>query len=169
MTIHTPEAASSDIVLPVPATTPALIDHILGRYHEAHRRELPELARLAAKVEAVHVDHPEVPCGLASLLEQMAGELEVHMKKEELMLFPAMRQRAGGRFDGPISHMRHDHEDHAELLRALDELTGGFAPPDGACGSWRALYAGAAKLAADLAAHIRIENEVLFPRFEGRE
>jgi hypothetical protein len=38
--------------------------------------------------------------------------------------------------------------------------------PDDACKSWRALYAGLVKLAADLSDHIHIENNVLFPRFE---
>jgi regulator of cell morphogenesis and NO signaling len=34
-----------------PTETGALIDHILTRYHETHRRELPELVKLAARVE----------------------------------------------------------------------------------------------------------------------
>ena len=42
-----------------------LIAHILERYHETHRRELPELIRLAEKVERVHASHPDVPAGLA--------------------------------------------------------------------------------------------------------
>jgi len=38
--------------------------------------------------------------------------------------------------------------------------------PDDACDSWRALYAGLAKLAEDLTDHMHIENNVLLPRFE---
>ena len=34
----------------------ALIDHILTRYHEVHRAQLPELIRMARRVEAVHRD-----------------------------------------------------------------------------------------------------------------
>jgi regulator of cell morphogenesis and NO signaling len=67
-----------------------LIDHILTRYHEIHRRELPELISLSRRVQAVHAGHPKVPTGLADVLQHMLGELEVHMKKEELILFPAM-------------------------------------------------------------------------------
>ena len=51
----------------------ALIDHILTRYHAVHREQLPELVRMARRVEAVHRDHPAVPVGLAALLENMAG------------------------------------------------------------------------------------------------
>ena len=81
---------------PVPQQTSELIDHILTRYHETHRRELPELVKLGRKVEAVHSDHPQAPRGLADTLQRMLGELEVHMKKEELILFPDYaRLRAG--------------------------------------------------------------------------
>ena len=44
----------------------------------------------------------------------------------------------------------------------LEALTRGHQPPEDACNSWRALYAGTAKFAADLREHIRIENDVLF-------
>lgn len=144
-----------------------LIDHILARYHETHRRELPELILLSLKVEAVHSDHPHVPKGLAALLQEMQGELEVHMKKEELILFPAMRRRSGPGLETPIGQMRLDHDDHGEHLRKLEALTHDFTPPEDACGSWRALYAGASKLADDLMEHIHIENNILFPRYEG--
>lgn len=154
------------------ASTPAslesseLIDHILNRYHETHRRELPELIMLALKVEAVHAEHPSVPKGLASLFRQMQGELEVHMKKEELILFPAMQRRVGGGLEAPISQMRFDHDDHGEQLQRLEALTNEFTPPSDACGSWRALYRGASKLADDLMEHIHIENNILFPRYD---
>lgn len=147
------------------ADSDRLIAHLLTRYHAVHRTELPELIALARKVEAVHSAHPEVPAGLADLLQRMAGELEVHMKKEELILFPAMQRHVAG-LDAPIAQMRHDHLDHGDLLGLLEVMTDGFTLPAGACRSWQALYAGAAKLSDDLQQHIHLENNVLFPRFE---
>ena len=47
----------------------------------------------------------------------------------------------------------------------LDRLTGGGVPPQGACNTWRALFAGTRKLAEDLQEHMHIENNILFPRF----
>jgi regulator of cell morphogenesis and NO signaling len=158
--------ASEDIA-PASRSTTELIDHILARYHAVHRRELPELMELARKVEAVHAEHPRVPRGLHDTLKQILGELEVHMKKEELILFPAMQQCLGGGLDVPIAQMRHDHDDHGEQLRKLESLTDNFTVPADACNSWRALYAGAAKLSDDVREHIHLENNVLFPRFEG--
>ena len=44
-----------------------LADHIESRYHQAHRRALPELIALSRKVEAVHRAHPKVPAGLCDV------------------------------------------------------------------------------------------------------
>jgi regulator of cell morphogenesis and NO signaling len=147
-----------------PTESPALIDHILARYHETHRRELPELIGLARRVEKVHAARTDVPRGLADLLERVASELEHHMAKEELILFPAMK-RGGFSLDAPIACMRHEHDDHGRHLSELDALTNGITVPAGACRTWQALYAGLAKLADDLMEHIHLENNVLFPRF----
>ena len=143
-----------------------LIDHILTRYHEVHRAQLPELIRMARRVEAVHRDHPAVPAGLADALEAMEGELLSHMQKEETVLFPLLK--AGGHpFVGqPIAVMRSEHTDHGAALDELARLTHDAQPPQGACNTWRALYAGIAQLTDDLIQHIHLENNVLFPAFE---
>lgn len=151
---------------PAPSETAALIDHILKRYHDTHRRELPELVALARKVERVHVRHPKAPCGLADYLQQMIGELEVHMKKEELILFPAMRVRPTGKFDAPILQLRHEHDEHGALLRQVELLTSDLVLPDDACKTWQALYTGVEKLVDDLMEHVHLENNILFPRFQ---
>lgn len=149
-----------------PQETDALIDHILTRYHETHRRELPELVALARKVEQVHGDHPQAPRGMADALAALGPELEAHMQKEEAILFPMMRAGGNPMIVHPIAQMRIDHEDHDENLRRLEALADGFRVPEGACGSWQALYSGTAKLVADLREHIELENTVLFARFE---
>jgi len=151
----------------VPSETGALIDHILTRYHQVHRAELAELLPLASKVESVHADDSTAPKGLARALDTLAREMQAHMAKEEMVLFPAMR--AGGRpgIEFPIAMMRAEHDDHAENIALIKRLTADFTPPEHACRSWRALYGGTAKLVDDLAAHIALENDVLFPRFEG--
>ena len=150
-----------------PRETAPLIAHILARYHEVHRRELPELVTLARRVEAVHAQHPDAPHGLADLLERIQQELESHMRKEELILFPAMAraEATDGSLEAPISCMRHEHDDHGANLCQLEALTRDFTLPAGACRSWQALYAGCAKLVDDVMEHIHLENNLLFPRF----
>lgn len=151
----------------MPQRTEDLIALIEERYHATHRREIPELIRLARRVEAVHGDKPAVPHGLTALLEEMGSELEAHMHKEEQVLFPLMRRGGHPMIAHPIEAMRLEHDDHGVQLRRLEELTNGCVPPEGACNTWRALYAGTRKLADDLMEHIHLENNVLFPRFGG--
>ena len=154
----------------MPATPSAsdLIDHILQRYHEVHRQQLPELVRMARRVEAVHRDHPQVPQGLADHLEAMEQELLDHMAKEEQILFPLLRQGGHPMVVHPIGMMRHEHVNHGVQIERLAALTTQHQPPVGACNTWRALYAGTARLTEDLIEHIHLENNLLFPAFEDR-
>ena len=147
------------------ATDTELVDHILARYHAVHREQLPELIRLARKVEQVHGERADCPHGLADHLEAMAQELESHMRKEEAVLFPLIA-RGQGRLAGlPIGVMRAEHDSHGAELRRLAELTGDITPPRDACTTWRALYAGLRAFREDLMAHIHTENNILFERF----
>jgi regulator of cell morphogenesis and NO signaling len=146
--------------------TPTLVDTIITRYHRVHSQELPELIRLAEKVEQVHRGHPVVPAGLAALLKHMLGELTIHMQKEELMLFPRMRNGASQELLDPISVMMVEHVEHGAHLQALKNLTNNMQTPEDGCATWRALYAGITKFAGDLVEHIHTENNILFPRFQ---
>lgn len=146
----------------------ALIEFILTRYHDVHRQQLPELIRLAQRVELVHGGHPECPAGLASHLEQMLEELESHMQKEEQMLFPMISRGITGMAIQPIAVMRDEHLDHGQALDDIARITRGITLPKGACNTWRALYLGLETLRVDLMDHIHLENNILFDRIDGQ-
>ncbi|MCY1490663.1 Iron-sulfur cluster repair protein YtfE [compost metagenome] len=146
-----------------------LIKHILQRYHDVHRQQLPELIRLASRVEQVHERHADCPRGLAELLIALQQELESHMQKEEQILFPMIAHGGGAMAGGPISVMRYEHEQHGDTLERLIELTNDMTPPVSACNTWRALYRGLDELRVDLMQHIHLENNLLFPRALGQE
>lgn len=154
-------------------TEPAPIDdaaeltrYIESRYHARHREQLPTLAALAAKVETVHAGAAGVPAGLAVLLERMTAGMEAHMRKEEAILFPAIRAGGHPGLRHPIAVMRADHAGHDADLERIRALTDGPALPAGACRTWTRLYEALDEFIADLTEHMRLENEVLFPRFE---
>lgn len=140
--------------------------YIEQRYHARHREQLPRLASMAEKIENVHFGDENVPAGLAEVLRRLIGELEVHMKKEELILFPAIRRGGVPGIEQPIASMRADHDDHVHDVAEIRRLTGGLSLPEDACGTWTALYSGLAEFVGDLQEHVRLENEVLFPPFE---
>lgn len=167
-----PESVLSDLAAlerdagrDAPDETPALIDHLLTRYHQTHRKEPEFLIPLAQKVERVHGDHPVAPIGLAAELVAMRDELDSHMKKEEQVLFPMMLRGGSPSIADPIAHMRHEHDDAGEHLARIGQVTHGLVLPPGACASWTALYTGVRKFTDDLVVHMHLENAVLFPRF----
>lgn len=139
-----------------------LIAHILLRYHHRHRQQLPELIRLARRVEQVHAASSHCPHGLANHLEDMQQELESHMLKEEQVLFPMLQQGMGRQASPPIRVLRLEHDQHGEALEILMTLTDNILLPEGACNTWRTLYRGLAEFRDDLMQHIHLENDVLF-------
>ena len=139
-----------------------LINHILKRFHESHREEIPELIRLARRVEHVHAARPDCPTGLADHLETMFQDLQDHMTKEEDELFPMLLAGNEAGAQMPISTLRHEHDQHGVALARLEALTDDITAPKDACNTWRALYAGLNKLREDLMQHIHLENNVLF-------
>ncbi|BCG11011.1 iron-sulfur cluster repair protein YtfE [Buttiauxella agrestis] len=141
-----------------------IIDHIIVRYHDRHREQLPELILQATKVERVHADKPNVPKGLAKYLTMLHQELSSHMMKEEQILFPMIKQGMGTQANGPISVMESEHDDAGELLEVIKHTTNNVMPPPEACTTWKAMYNGINELIDDLMNHISLENNVLFPR-----
>lgn len=149
-----------------PEDPAALTTYIETRYHERHREELPELTALSAKVEQVHAGAAHVPAGLSEVLKKLNGEMAVHMKKEELLLFPQIRRGGSPNLATQIGAMRADHDDQEAEIAKIRALTDDLTLPSGACRKWTALYEGLDRFVIDLAEHTRLENDVLFPQFE---
>ena len=143
---------------------PVLMDHILTHYHDAHRKEIPELIAMASKVEKVHGDKESCPKGLASHLSFMEQSLDSHMMKEEQVLFPMIRAGQGAMATMPVRVMTEEHDDHAANLKILRELATNYEPPAEACTTWRALYLRLNTFERDVMEHVHLENNVLFPR-----
>ena len=139
-----------------------IIDHILPRYHDTHRRQLEELVPLAEKVAGVHAG--KFPAEVVSLLHTIQNELLSHMMKEERILFPMLKQGAGRAAAMPVRMMMHEHTEHEAALERLLEVTGNLQAPADACRSWQRLYSLAQELVNDLRDHIDLEDNILFAR-----
>ena len=64
----------------------------------------------------------------------------------------------------PIQQLRDEHEVVGTLFKRIRTLTYGYAVPEGACNSYRAMLSGLEEMELDLHEHIHKENNVLFPR-----
>ncbi len=150
-----------------------LVDHIQETHHVFMKRELPRLGGMMEKVYQAHRErHPEL-LQLQNVFEQLRAEIELHLMKEERVLFPIIRQMEHatsmpsfhcGSVQNPISVMVHEHDQAGAALATMRELTAGYTPPEDACNTYRALLDGLAQMEADLHRHIHKENNILFPR-----
>ena len=68
------------------------------------------------------------------------------MKKEELILFPAIRRGGMPGIENPIAVMRADHAGHDREVAEIRRLTGNLSLPDGACGTWTAALPGSGRV-----------------------
>jgi regulator of cell morphogenesis and NO signaling len=149
-----------------------LARHIVARYHDMLRDELPRLSFMADKVNRVHgARWPEMIPPLADTFEELRRELEAHMDDEERTLFPGVVALEGdgaasgaGDFTASIEELEREHEHAGRLLERMHVLTGGFTPPEDACNTFRGLFHGLAQLTADMHVHVHLENNILFPR-----
>jgi regulator of cell morphogenesis and NO signaling len=150
----------------------ALTEHLRATHHAYLDAELPALAALARKVLAAHGErHPELR-EVARLVDELRGELEPHLRKEELVLFPAIEALVEGHIDagvlvdGPIARMRVEHDAAGDLLARLRAAARDFTAPADACASYESLYRRLEALEHDTHLHVHKENNVLFAAVE---
>jgi regulator of cell morphogenesis and NO signaling len=173
------KTAQSDSTADVTAmTVTELVDHIEDTHHVYLRKELPRLAELAKKVASRHGEKDPRLHGLQQTIADVTIELWQHMQKEEMCLFPMIRQlELGapspgahcGTIVNPIRQMESEHDDVGAALGQLRELTDGYSPPTWACNTYCALLAALAYFERDMHSHIHKENNVLFPKALGME
>ncbi len=154
-----------------------LADFIEKKHHRYVTTQIPVIQAFLEKLVIVHGGrHPEL-AEIKALFEESAGELTVHMKKEELMLFPFIRKlvlakQTGskdiaapfGAIENPIRMMMHDHDAEGERFRKIKELSNQYAAPADGCNTYRAAFATLQAFEDDLHLHIHLENNILFPK-----
>ena len=155
-----------------------LCDHVQHTHHDYLKESLPRLTWLTEKVANAHGDRDFRLAQLAAVFHAFRQELEAHMMKEEMVLFPLIRrmESAGtlahshcGSVQNPIRVMLMEHDDAGEALAKMRALTDDFTPPQTACNTYRAMLNVLAELEADMHQHVHKENNILFPRAEDLE
>jgi regulator of cell morphogenesis and NO signaling len=150
-----------------------LIAHLVGTHHVYLRTTLPRLAALLATVADAHAAARPELADLAGVYDRFHREMVTHMDQEEQVVFPliirlerGLANRAlGERFlSQQRGRMEAEHQGAGRDLDRMARLTQGFAPPDGACESHRALLLGLAEVLTDTHRHVSLENSLLFPR-----
>jgi len=151
-----------------------LIDYIVSTHHAYTKRELPQILAYLQKVSSKHgARNPELYLILESFSE-LKEEMEGHMKKEELILFPRIKElertskyRDDANIHAPISVMEDEHEHAGRSLEQMRQLSNNYTPPADACTTYRLSFSALQALERDLHQHVHLENNILFPKAIG--
>jgi regulator of cell morphogenesis and NO signaling len=159
-----------------------LADYIVQRHHSYVKKMIPFIEANLDKICLKHGQrHPEVFM-IRDLFHKTAGNLTMHMQKEELMLFPYIRKMVHsslqqgnlplsifGSVSNPIHSMIREHADEGGRLDEIASLSGNYSAPEDACTTYRTTYDYLGEFETDLHRHIHLENNILFPKSEELE
>ena len=154
-----------------------LADYVEKTHHKYVEEKSAMLIPYLNKLCKVHGErHPEL-FEINELFIGSAQDLAAHMKKEELILFPFIKQMVEAKKNGeplpaprfgtvenPVAMMKHEHEAEGERFVKIAELTNNYEFPDDACGTYQVTYRMLEDFQNDLHKHIHLENNILFPK-----
>jgi regulator of cell morphogenesis and NO signaling len=154
-----------------------LADYIQQKHHRYIEEKTPVLKQYLEKLCKVHGEqHPEL-FEITEEFNESAGELAMHMKKEELVLFPFIRKMVAAQrakqslrqphfetVKNPIQMMLQEHDVEGDRFKKISKLSNSYLPPEDACNTYRVTYALLKQFEDDLHLHIHLENNILFPK-----
>lgn len=154
-----------------------LADYIMNTHHKYVISANELIIQYSDKVASVHGGGNPQVIKINQLFHTLMEELKMHMHKEEVILFPFIKQIAAAKKNGtqltpghfgsiqnPINMMEAEHDGAGNIIKEIKELTNDFIPPKDACNTFKALYSKLEEYQNDLFQHIHLENNILFPK-----
>lgn len=146
-----------------------LIDHILTAHHKFLREELPAISVLLFKLLGVHGKHHQELFEVHHTFNLLRLELESHLIKEEVWLFPAVvayelekRPEQLTEIKLLLETLEAEHVGAGDLIKALREITDHYTVPEDGCTTFALTYAKLQALEKNTFEHIHLENNILF-------
>ena len=154
-----------------------LCEYIIQTHHTYVKKELPQIHAYLQKVSSKHGErHPELN-RIYEIFSAVKEEMENHMQKEELILFPRIKELQKlidnenanlqlniNYLQSPITVMEQEHDHAGSLLKEIRILSHEYNPPLDACTTYRLSYAVLQAFELDLHQHVHLENNILFPK-----
>jgi regulator of cell morphogenesis and NO signaling len=113
--------------------------------------------------------HPEL-IEVASLFEKINNELLQHLKKEEELLFPAIRHviehndtESKAVIVSQINRMVGEHEFAGGAMDLISKITDHYKLPYDSCGTYQVAFKLLEQFEDDLHIHVHLENNILYP------
>lgn len=148
-----------------------LCDYIKNTHHKYVWKTLPELLFYTEKIASVHgANHSEL-YQVADLFETINDELRQHLKQEEEVLFPAIKEAFSngttskkGIVTSEIERMSAEHELAGEAMDKINAITGNYSVPADGCNTFHVTYRMLSQFEDDLHRHVHLENNILYPK-----
>jgi regulator of cell morphogenesis and NO signaling len=148
-----------------------LADYIVNIHHKFVIKTLPDLVFYTEKIASVHgLHHPEL-IEVAGLFGQLNNELWQHLKNEEEVLFPAIRDaiknnttKSRSIIRSEISRMTAEHEFAGGTMDKINGITSNYLVPEDGCNSYRVAFKLLQQFEDDLHIHVHLENNILYPK-----
>ena len=159
-------------------TAEQLISYILIHHHFYVKQSMPTMLGHLEKVATKHGDRFPYMVEVFVLFKEIYEEMTAHMHKEEMILFPRIKEVAAmqdahqhstlseGYLTAPIEVMEHEHDQAGEILYKIRKLTNNYTPPAEACTTFQVSLAELKEFEEDLHRHVHLENNILFPLAE---
>ncbi len=134
--------------------------HYVQLFLDGHKKKFPELLKLE------------------DLVAQLQKDALLHIQQEEEIFFPYIKQISHAwlhkepyanllvrTLRKPLQEIAdQDHALQSDLLQQIRELTADYTPPEKACVTHRVTFFKLKQLDQDMAQHLYLENELLFPK-----
>lgn len=156
-----------------------LTDNIVNTHHVYVKKEMPQILAYLQRVASKHGGrHPEM-LKVFELFASLKEEMDEHMQKEEIILFPRIkemeRQINSGTevkfslnyLQSPVNIMEQEHDHAGSIMTEIKDLTSQYNPPADACTTYRLSFAALDAFEKDLHHHVHLENNILFPKAIG--
>ena len=159
-----------------------MVDHIQENHHRYVEEKIPVLLELLEKICIQHGSKHRELVEIYVLFKGSADELIPHMKKEEMVLFPYVKEMIAATkshvsldkptfksVKNPIDEMMHEHDAEGERFHRIAQLSNNYTPPADACDSYKIAFAMLEEFEQDLHKHIHLESNILFPNAKALE
>lgn len=148
-----------------------LCEYIVNTHHKFVLKNLPEIVFYTQKIADVHGNHHPELHEVSSLFSKINDELLQHLKNEEEILFPAIKQ-AQHNLTAPlkntiiteINRMQGEHEFAGGAMDRINILTKNYLIPEDSCNTYKVTLQLLEQFEDDLHIHVHLENNILYKK-----
>lgn len=154
-----------------------LSEYIIRTHHKYAETQIGVIKPYLDKICEVHGNkHPEL-LQIRDIFNKVAGEIVVHQRKEELMIFPFIKRMVKAKesnqpfqhnpsksVEDPLNLLREEHDIQGDSFKNIAKLSNNYQVPEDGCNTYKVTLNLIREFESDLHKHIHLENNILFPR-----